>query len=193
MVNMADVYDFTEFPMLHSKRLQLRQLSHTDADKMMELFSSPEVLHFLDLEPCDSREKALGLIDWLNAGFAQKESLQWAITLRETGRWIGTCGNIGWDRENRHIEIGYNILPADWGHGYATEATHAMLRWSFENMDLHRIQADCTEGNIASERVMLKCGFKLEGIARESCWEHGRFVNIKRFGLLRREYLSTES
>ena len=40
----------------------------------------------------------------------------------------------------------------------------------------------------ASERVLLKCGFKLEGIWRESCWEHERFVDIKQFGLLRREF-----
>jgi [ribosomal protein S5]-alanine N-acetyltransferase len=189
---MAELFDFSEFPILSSRRLILRQLEHSDADAMMQLFSSPEVLRFLGLEPTDSREKAIGLIDWLNSGFDNKESIQWAITLREDGRWIGTCGNINWDKESRNIEIGYNVLPKYWGQGYGTEATHAMIRWSFEKLNLHRIQADCTDGNIASERVMLNCGFKLEGIWRESCWEHGRFVNIKQFGLLRREYLSEE-
>jgi [ribosomal protein S5]-alanine N-acetyltransferase len=53
---------------------------------------------------------------------------------------------------------------------------------------VHRIQADCTDGNVASERVMLKCGFTYEGTWRQACWDHGRFVDIKQFGLLRRDY-----
>ncbi|MCA9904967.1 MAG: GNAT family N-acetyltransferase, partial [Anaerolineae bacterium] len=70
-----------------------------------------------------------------------------------------------------------------------TEATHAVVRWCFDNLDLHRVQADCTAGNIASERVLEKVGFTYEGTWRESVFEHGRFVDIKQYGLLRREYV----
>jgi ribosomal-protein-alanine N-acetyltransferase len=185
---MANTYDFSEFPKLETERLKLRQLRHEDAENIVALFTSPEVLQFLDLEPTDSREKALGLIDWFNGLFEGKESLQWAVTLKDD-TWIGTCGNYAWEKDNRKIEIGYNILPAYWGKGYATEATHAILRWSFENLDLHRIEGDCTDGNIASEKVMLNCGFQYEGTRREDHWEHGRFVDTKLFGLLRRDYL----
>ncbi len=185
---MTSSFDFSTFPTLTTERLRLRRFRHDDASAMMALFSSPEVLRFLNQSPTDTPEKAIGLIDWLNDTFDQQESVQWAITLPETDQLIGTCGNYAWERDNRHIDIGYHILPSHWGQGYATEAAHAVIQWSFDNLDVHRIQADCTEGNIASERVMLKCGFQLEGIWRESCWEHGRFVNIKQFGLLRREY-----
>ena len=185
---MAETYDFSIFPILQTDRLILRQLRHEDAESIVALFSSPEVLAYLDLETIENREQAIGMIDWFAGLFAQKESLQWSVTLKD-GTWIGTCGNYAWDRESRKIEIGYNILPVYWGKGYATEAMHAILRWSFENMDLHRVQGDCTAGNIASERVMLKCGFQYEGTRREDTWEHGRFVDTKQFGLLRREYL----
>lgn len=185
---MTTTFDFSSFPILTTKRLQLRQLGHADADSMVELFGSPDVLRFLSQSPTDTHEKAIGLIDWFNGLYDQHESVNWGIVLQADNRLIGMCGNHAWDRENRLIEIGYNILPSYWGKGYATEATHANLQWSFDHMDLHRIQADCTVGNIASERVLLKCGFTVEGIWRESCWEHGRFVDIKQFGLLRREY-----
>ena len=69
-----------------------------------------------------------------------------------------------------------------------TDAAWAMFGWLRANVELHRIQADCTGGNIASQRVMLKCGFTYEGTRREACWEHGRFVDIKQFGLLKREH-----
>jgi len=187
---MKAVFDFTTFPILTTERLRLRQLTHDDADAMIVLFGSPEVLRFLNQPPVDTHDKAIGLIDWLNSHFEKQEAVTWAITLHDDDRLIGTCGNYAWDRSNRRVDIGYHVVPSHWGHGYAAEATHAILRWCFDHLDVHRIQADCTDGNLASERVLLKCGFTVEGIWRESCWEHGRFVSIKQFGLLRREYLT---
>lgn len=185
---MTPVFDFSTFPLLATDRLRLRQLGADDVEAVMALFGDPQILRFLNQSPTDTPDKALALIDWLNGHYARHEAVQWAITLRDTDRMIGTCGVYGWEREHRRVDIGYHILYQEWGKGYATEATHAMIDWSFANLDLHRIQADCTDGNTGSERVMLKCGFRLEGIWRESCWEHGRFVSIKQFGLLRREY-----
>lgn len=185
---MTAVFDFSTFPALDTERLHLRQISRDDADTMQAIFGSPEVLRFLNQPPTDTREKALHMIDWLAGNYARQEGVDWAITLRADGRMIGMCGAYDWHRSDRHIDIGYHILPAEWGKGYATAASRAIIGWCFESLDVHRIQADCTEGNIGSERVLLKCGFTVEGIWRESCWEHGRFVNIKQFGLLRSEF-----
>jgi [ribosomal protein S5]-alanine N-acetyltransferase len=184
---MSDIFDFTTFPHLTTERLHLRPLTHADADAIMAIYSSPDVLRFLNNPPVDTHEKAIGLIDWLNSLYENHEAVQWAITL--DNHLIGNCGTYGWDRANRRVEIGYHIAPSHWGHGYATEAARAIIRWSFDHLDVHRVQADCTEGNLASEHVLLKCGFTVEGVWRESCWEHGRFVNIKQFGLLRREFV----
>jgi [ribosomal protein S5]-alanine N-acetyltransferase len=188
---MAATFDFSHFPVIETERLRLRQMTHDDAEAVMALFGDPRMLEFLNDDPVDTREKATGLIDWLNGHFNAHKGLTWGVTLRHEDQMIGTAGWYGWDREHRRADIGYHILPAYWGQGYATEAAHAVVDWCFRKLDLHRIQADCTDGNIGSERVMLKCGFRLEGIWRESCWEHGRFVNIKQFGLLRREFMPT--
>ncbi|HRF96840.1 MAG TPA: GNAT family N-acetyltransferase, partial [Aggregatilineales bacterium] len=174
---MTSIFDFSTFPILTTERLILRRLHHDDAGAIMELFSDPQVLRFLNNSPTDTLKKATQLINWLDGAFDKQEAVQWAFVLRDENRFIGTGGNYAWDRDDRHIDIGYNILPKYWGKGYATEASHAMIKWTFENMNVHRIQSDCTDGHIASERVMLKCGFKFEGISRQSCWEHGRFVD----------------
>ena len=192
---MSTAFDFSSFPILTTQRLRLRPLREEDAGAIQALFGDPRILRFLSQPPSDTPAKALELIRWLQGHYDRHydrhEAVQWAITLRDANqlpdRMIGTCGAYAWDRENRHVDIGYHILYEHWGQGYATEATRALLDWCFANLDVHRIQADCTDGNIASERVLLKCGFRLEGIWRESCWEHGRFVDIKQFGLLRRE------
>jgi RimJ/RimL family protein N-acetyltransferase len=186
---MSSVFDFTTFPVLTTERLRLRQLTHADADAVMAMGSSPEVLRYLNDPPVDTRDKAIEMIDWLNRLYQKHDAVQWGITLRGDDHLIGQCGCYGWDRANRRVDIGYHLMPSHWGKGYATEAARAAIGWCFDNLDVHRIQADCTDGNIASERVMLKCGFKYEGTWRESCWEHGRFVDIKQFGLLRREFM----
>ncbi len=185
---MNALFDFSSFPILTTERLRLRQLTHDDAQQMVEIFGSSEVLVFLNMSPVDSREKAIGMIDWLNGNYQRNESVDWGITLKGMDRLIGMCGCYQWDKENRKVDIGYHLMPSHWGQGYATEAARAMIGWAFENLDVHRIQADCTDGNVASERVLLNCGFTVEGLWRESCWEHGRFVDIKQFGLLRREF-----
>jgi ribosomal-protein-alanine N-acetyltransferase len=182
------MFDFSSFPNLTTARLRLRQLTPADAEAVIALFSAPEVVRFLNQPPTDTPEKAVGLIDWLNGQFEKQAGVNWGITLLDDPCVIGICGCDKWQPEDRRVDIGYHITPAYWGRGYATEAAHAVIAWCFEYLDVHRVQADCTEGNSASERVLLKCGFTFEGLWRESCWEHGRFVNIKQFGLLRREY-----
>lgn len=185
---MTISFDFSIFPKLESERLILRKLEHSDANKLNELFSSPEVLMFSASSPMNSLEKAIELIDRFNNSFKQKTAIQWAITVKENDTLIGTCGSYDWDKKDRKIDIGYLLIPSVWGKGYATEAARAMIKWNFDNLNIHRIQADCTSGHTASENVLLKCGFVEEGIWRESCWEHGRFVDIKQFGLLQKEF-----
>jgi len=186
---MPPTFDFTEFPTLTTERLRLRRLTHDDADQIVALMGDPEVLRYLKDPPRDTREKAIEFIDWLNGFFETKEAVPWAVTPRDDDKLIGLCNWHAWNREDRHVDIGYHFLRELWGRGYATEVSHAMIQWCFDNLDVHRIQADCTDGNIASETVMRKCGFKYEGTTRESCWEHERFVDLKWFGLLRREFV----
>lgn len=180
-----------DFPILTTERLSLRPLTHADADAMIAIFGSPDVLRFLNNDPVQTHDQAIGMIDWLNAQFTENQTPNWAITLHGDESVIGQCGTYAWDRDDQHVDIGYHMLPSQWGRGYASEAARAVIDWCFGALGVHRVQADCTEGNLASERVLLKCGFSLEGIWRESCWEHGRFVNIKQFGLLRSEWKAT--
>lgn len=187
---MPEQFDFAHFPVLTTERLTLRRLTDADAPAIMALFGDPEVLRFLNMPPKDTPEKAIDLIRWFDGMFNDRGGVQWGVSRRSDDHVIGTCGFYGWDQENRHVDIGYHIARSEWDRGYATEAAHILIRWCFDHLDVHRIQADCTAGNDASERVMLKCGFTLEGVWRESCWEHGRFVDIKQYGLLRREFTS---
>jgi len=186
---MENKPDTSQFPKLTTTRLRLRQLTHADATAMIAIFGDEQVLRYLAEPPVDTRQKAIEMIDWLNLEYETKGVPQWGITLHASEAVIGMCGVYNWDHTHHHIDLAYHIVPAEWGKGYATEAAKAMVGWCFSKPDIHRIQADITEGHLASERVLIKCGFTVEGVWRESCWTHESFVNIKQFGLLRREYI----
>ena len=66
-------------------------------------------------------------------------------------------------REDGVAEIGYGILEANQGQGYATEAVQAACRWAFEHGAVKTLEAETDAGNTASQRVLEKCGFRPNG------------------------------
>ena len=70
-------------------------------------------------------------------------------------------------RENGTAEIGYGILEAFQGQGYATEAVQAACRWAFGHGELKTLEAETEAGNAASQSVLAKCGFGATGTLGE--------------------------
>ncbi len=104
------------------------------------------------------------------------EALAMAVHIRATDRLIGTCAFSQLDADNGsalyHITIGEHDA---WGHGYGTEATRLMLDHAFGTLGLHRIALFVFEFNERAVRAYRKCGFVVEGRARESIWRDGRW------------------
>ena len=90
----------------------------------------------------------------------------------------------------RRANIGYEIAPAYWAKGYATEAARAILAFGFGELRLHRIWAHCVAENAASYRVLEKVGMRREGRLREKEWMKGRWWDILVYGILDYEWRS---
>ena len=65
------------------------------------------------------------------------------------------------------VEIGYGILEAHQGRGYATEAVEAAVSWALRDPRVTSVEAEAEEGNLASRRVLEKCGFAPNGTIGE--------------------------
>ena len=61
-------------------------------------------------------------------------------------------------------EIGYGILQEHQNGGYATEAVKAAAQWAFQHPEVVRIEAETESGNMASQKVLEKCGFVSTGM-----------------------------
>jgi len=83
---------------------------------------------------------------------------------------IGTCGYTRWNQENRFALLGYDLARDCWRRGLMSEAVAAVLRFGFEHMALHRVEATVVTGNTASATLLGRAGFEREGVLR------GRFL-----------------
>jgi Acetyltransferases, including N-acetylases of ribosomal proteins len=88
----------------------------------------------------------------------------WNIQLNdETGRSVGDLCFKGLD-SNGLVEIGYGIKKEFEGQGYMTEAVTAMARWASEQIGVKYVEAETDPDNRASQRVLEKAGFRLNGV-----------------------------
>ncbi len=83
-----------------------------------------------------------------------------AIRLKETGRLIGILSLF--DEKDGACEIGYGIGSAFWNRGYATEAVRRFLDYLFREKGMQTVFASFFTGNVASRRVMEKCGMRYD-------------------------------
>jgi len=83
----------------------------------------------------------------------------------------------------RHsAEVGYWIGEPFWGKGITTAAVALIVDYGFKTLGLQRIYASVFEGNIASQRVLEKCGFKLEGTLVKGAFKNNHYINDLRYG-----------
>ncbi len=87
----------------------------------------------------------------------------WLMIQRAQRTVIGDLGFKGKPDSDGTIEMGYGVLPAFQGRGYATEATQALVAWAFSQPRVQRIVAECLADNIASIRVLEKLGMRRYG------------------------------
>ena len=182
-------FDFSEAPTLETDRLLLRPITMTDHDDWLAVWHSPGVLDYLiDFEGLPQGEVAREIIEWADRIFADATGIRWAITLKPGERMIGSCGFHLYERRHQRAEIGYELHSDYWRQGIMSEATEAVLNFCFEQLGLHRVEADVVEGNVASAALLKKLGFTLEGIWRDRVFKRGAFHSLWQFGLLAPEF-----
>lgn len=164
---------------LHTWRLLLTPLSETDLDITLELWTDPDVVKFIcDPESEDTIRKEFpvrirrggnGVIgEWRIADLATGEKLGTAYLLPlpvdedDTDFSLVVMGQM----PDADIEIGYFLKRSAWGKGYATEVCERLIQFAFEATSLDEVVASVDELNVASHKVLQKCGLLDHGRTR---------------------------
>ncbi len=151
--------------MLTTPRVALREFTEADDENLFELDGDPEVMRYLTGGVPSTREYvrgAIGRIEAMRVKYGGRFGF-WAATLRESNAFMGwfhfrPAKN---DPENlRRIELGYRMKRAFWGKGLATEVSMALIEKGFAELGVEEVFAVALKQNLASQRVMQKCGLK---------------------------------
>lgn len=156
---------------LHTERLRLEPCSAAHYDGLRAVNTDPVVMRFLGgpQSPQETR-------DWIARAEARWAALgySWWTILRAdidgstdatAGATIGAgCIQHVENDPAQPVEIGWRLLPAAWGKGYAIEAARAMAGFAFNDLGLARLYANADPDNAASIRVMERLGMRSLGL-----------------------------
>lgn len=146
-------------PVLVTERLVLRPPHADDIEDLLALANNRRIAEMLARMP-----HPYGLVDALEfLAMAEQRATGciYAVTLAETGRFIGCAGLEDW--RGTGMEIGYWLGEPYWDHGYATEVAGALVDLAFRATGVDVLKASCRADNRASRRVLEKAGFTRTG------------------------------
>jgi ribosomal-protein-alanine N-acetyltransferase len=176
---------FLPFPELMTPRLRLRFILPEDAESLLFLRSSEEVMRYIDKDRMKTKEDALAFIQIVTQGIHNGTGISWGISLRNENTLIGTIAYWRLIPENYRAEIGYMLHPYFQGRGLMSEAMNEVLRYGFEVMNLHSIEANIHPHNEVSRKLLLKFGFQKEAYFRENFFYNGKFLDSEIYSLIK--------
>lgn len=169
---------------INSERLSLRKIKLSDLDDIFEYTSNPNTTKFLFWDTHSNKEQALNFINnTLNEYRNSDTRFTWGITLKENNKLIGVVSIFFISYVSKRVEISYILNPNYQGKGYMREALLMLVDFIFNNINFIRIQARCTEDNVASEKVLKSIGMKLEGKLEKYWFIKKAFKDVKLYAI----------
>ncbi len=162
---------------LRSARLTLTKLALDDWELIRSIYLDPTLMQHI--ATVRSEEEIRRNFDKELAPWSLDSThwLTWIIRETASGNDVGLISICTRDREKLTAEIGFIILEAYKGKGYATEAIKLIMDFAVVTVGFQKITAVCSEEHAASRRVLEKAGMKLDEIVPESTEIAGKMVN----------------
>ena len=141
-----------------TEHLILRPFEDADVDALFAVLGNAAAMRYTHVatsrEECRHRLRAFAALESA-LGFAP-----WTVRQRADERIVG-WGGLGIDpfEPGWGVEVSYFFDPTAWGRGYATELVRASLGHGFGALHLPLVHAFARPENLASIRVLEKCGF----------------------------------
>lgn len=177
---------------IHTDRLLLRRYRESDLDRLAAIQALPEVARFLYSEPRSRAEVEPVLANRISEIHLDQDddAVTLAVERRDDGLLLGDVSIFLRSIANRQVEVGYTFHPDAGGHGYATEATRALIDLAFSDLDAHRVFARTDARNTPSASLLRRLGFRQEAHFREAEIFKGAWGSELVFAILADEWSS---
>jgi RimJ/RimL family protein N-acetyltransferase len=175
---------------IRTERLLLRRCREDDLDRLAEMQALPEVARYLYWEP-RSREEVSETLARRIATTRLERDDDWvvlAVERQEDGLLLGDVTVFLRSVEHRQAEVGWVFHPDAAGHGYATEASRALIDLAFDDLQAHRVFARTDARNDPSSALCRRLGMRQEAHFRESELFKGSWGDELVFAVLATEW-----
>jgi len=153
---------------IKSERLLLLPWSSNYLGDLVHIFAKPEVIRHISGGRPLNRGKCLEISNRWSGLWDEYGYGPWAVLDKRSGRWVGEMGLElldDWPRQDKW-EVGWILDSEFWGQGFATEGGRVAVRFGFEQAKLKRVISVTVPENVASRRVMEKCGLIYKDLIR---------------------------
>jgi RimJ/RimL family protein N-acetyltransferase len=177
------------FP-LETERLYLRHFSDSDLDAFVTYRNDPQVARYQGWEVPFLRDTGQAFIEEMkNAvpGLPGKW-FQAAIEIKPSEEIIGDCAFHVMKNDHRQAFIGITLARDSWGKGYGEETCRRLIDYLFDELNLHRVVAECDAENNASSKLLMRLGFRREAELIENIWFKGSWGSEFHYAILEREW-----
>jgi RimJ/RimL family protein N-acetyltransferase len=176
--------------MLKGEKVVLRPVRRSDIEYFLRWFNDQEVTRYLKMYlPMTEMAEEKFIEELGTTGTVTRVILVIETSDGKNNKPIGNIalGNI--HHKDHHAVFGIAIGEKDyWSKGYGTEAARLIIRYGFEQLNLHRINSSAISFNERSIKLHKRVGFTEEGRQREAYFKNGRYHDHVIFGLLRKEW-----
>ena len=175
---------------LISERLTLKEVEIIDINDIHCLHSLSETDLYNTLGiPVNVEATRILVESWVKEQSSiPRNNYVFRVELRQSEQFVGLIALIPGKSNYRNAEVWYKTHVDQWNNGYTTEALLTILKFCFNDLNLHRIEAGCATGNSASKRVLEKVGMSREGTKRKNLPIRGKWYDSYVYAILDEEY-----
>ncbi len=177
------------FPVIDLGDYILREQTMDDLYDFYEYYTDPEVNEFIVSDiPKTIEEGRSELQYWINI-YYNGAGIYFGIARKDNKQLIGSIGITGVNRIHNRAEVSYDLSKEHWNRGIMTKALKAMVKYSFEEMKINRLEAFALPDNKPSRALLKKCNFELEGELKHHRRHNGIYKDIGIFSMIYSDYL----
>jgi len=165
------------FPILKSERLELRQFTDSDLENVFRGLSHPDIIKYYGIS-FDTLEATKEQMTWFADHEKNGTGIWWAVCDKSDGTFLGAGGLNDLTLKHKKAEIGFWLLPENWGKGYMTEAMPIICNHAFDSIGLHRIEGFVETENNNCKKALDKLEFNLEGTMQDCEFKNGQFISV---------------
>lgn len=185
-MNIKEMYK--TLPVIETQRTLLRTPTLKDTDDIYEYTSNPKVAEYLTWDYHKTKESTINFINHIIKISSEGSCIEWCVEYKENKKVIGMFGFVRHDQQSRYVELGYVLNEKYWNKGIGTEIVKELIKWAFSSDDINKIYATHQDNNNGSGKIMTNNNMKYEGTLKEHFYKNGKYIDLKCYGLLRKEY-----